>query len=92
MGVEKLNSSNLFSVFPNPVSDIINLTMNFENASDAQLEIIDAQGKMIANPSLGYKVQGEHTVSINVSNLSNGLYLLKITSGQSTVTKRFIKQ
>lgn len=80
------------NLFPNPVSDIINLTMNFENASDAQLEIFDAKGKMIANPSLGYKVQGEHTVSINVSNLSNGLYLLKITSGQSTITKRFIKQ
>jgi hypothetical protein len=80
------------NLFPNPVSDIINLTMNFENASDAQLEIFDAQGKIIANPSLGHKAQGEHTFSINVSNLSNGLYLLKVTSGQSTITKRFIKQ
>lgn len=80
------------NLFPNPVSDIINLTMNFENASDAQLEIFDAQGKIIASPNLGHKAQGKHTVSVNVSNLSNGLYLLKISSGQSTITKRFIKQ
>ncbi len=29
---------------------------------------------------------------INVSNLSKGMYLVKVTSGENVVTKRFIKE
>lgn len=79
------------SLFPNPANDFINLAMSLADPADANLEIFDAQGKLAVNYNLGYKAFGEHTIALNLTNLSNGLFLMKISVGMHTVTKRFIK-
>jgi len=80
------------NLYPNPIANDINIVLNLPDNVNAILEIYDAQGKLVANPKLGNKMQGENNLSINVSNLQSGLYLLKIVAGKNSVTKRFVKQ
>lgn len=72
------------SIYPNPAKDFLNIT----NTSIFELKavsIIDTLGKIIYT--------GTNTDKINVSNLENGMYLVKIElSNSTTVTKHFIKK
>ena len=67
-------------VYPNPTVDFINIS------SDQQLEIrlINLHGQTL-------KTENGTSVRIDVRNLNSGMYLLKITDGKSTSTRRIIK-
>ncbi|MDR6969429.1 putative delta-60 repeat protein [Flavobacterium arsenatis] len=73
--------SNSLIVFPNPVQSIltINATTKIES-----LGIYDSSGKNIFNTF--------DSNSVNVSNLSPGLYLVKAYTDGNFITKKFIKQ
>jgi len=72
------------SVYPNPAENLI--VVDTENSGEnAQYEVFDLQGKLL--------LHGEYEASgINISLLENGLYLLKIQSGDSSGIARFVKQ
>jgi len=72
------------TVYPNPAENLI--MVNSENSGEnAQYEVFDMQGKLL--------LHGEYEASgINISLLENGLYLLKLRSGDSTGIARFVKQ
>lgn len=91
-GIDDIENPLDINLYPNPTNENINITLSLSESTNTILEIYDAQGKLVATPNLGNKAQGEHNLSINVSNLQSGLYLLKIIAGENTVTKRFIKQ
>jgi len=87
------NGENGIHLYPNPAIESISIKMDVSVPSDVSMKIYDTHGKLVSNPNLGYKAHGEHTIPINVSNLSNGLYLMKISAGENfTITKRFMKQ
>ncbi|GAA4291486.1 T9SS type A sorting domain-containing protein [Aestuariibaculum suncheonense] len=72
------------SLSPNPAKDF--LTLNIPNSVNLKtVSIYNILGKEIINTSyLGNK--------INISNLTSGMYLLKLSTTDSNITKRFIKQ
>ena len=65
-----------FKIYPNPVSDILNISGDFLNSS---WEIFDAFGKRVKNGS---------TKTIDLSELETGLYLININRSR---TIKFIK-
>lgn len=72
-----LTSSNsikqsLFSVYPNPVNDYFSIVGHTEEIQSLQL--VDVTGKMV------YFSQQLKSNRVNVENLSNGVYTLKITT------------
>lgn len=74
---------NSFTIFPNPVNDI--LTINLSNES-AKIQIVDLNGSIVINQSLNVLSN-----SLNVSNLPKGVYLCKIESGGIIETLKFVK-
>jgi len=69
------------SVFPNPASDYINISVN--NAVIQNIELFDITGKL---------VNTYQSKTINIRHLNSGIYLLKIELENTTVTKRLIKE
>lgn len=65
------NSASNFSIYPNPVNDIINLSFSSE-VNCEKIEIYGIDGKL-------YHEQNYNVESVNVSNLSNGIYMMKVT-------------
>ncbi|WP_304066963.1 discoidin domain-containing protein [Pedobacter glucosidilyticus] len=78
--------NNLSKVFPNPTKDKITLTFNAENPESIRFQIIDLNGKVI-NYQDKPVVYGINQIEFNVSQLTDGTYLVKWGSN----LEKFIK-
>ena len=78
-----------FNISPIPASNMINIS--FDNISNDQIiiEVYDLLGRQ--NMSTISNVTNGKT-SLNISVLSRGIYVAKVTSGTTTSVKRFIKE
>ena len=75
------NELNAVSVYPNPASELINIT---SNSNIDNIIIRDLLGKEVMNlNNINHPVQ-----IIDVSNLSNNIYLVEIQSNNNTVMKK----
>jgi hypothetical protein len=82
---ENINSDEV-SVYPNPTSSIVNLV--WENESlERTLNIFDFNGRLVQNSI----VRGNMT-SFSVEDWAKGMYLVQITSSNSTSFKKLIVQ
>lgn len=67
-------------IYPNPVSNLLTVK---SNQKIDKLELYSILGKKV-------KVK-EFSNNLNISNLSSGLYLLKIYSGNNSISKKIVK-
>ncbi|MFN6037056.1 MAG: DUF4465 domain-containing protein [Bacteroidota bacterium] len=84
VGVEE-NSLNLFNVYPIPTSNIITIE-NLSEINASKIEVLDISGKQLITLET---IQKKSTVDLSV--LPNGIYHLKIISGDRIHFNRIIK-
>jgi hypothetical protein len=83
LSIENTLVDNLI-MYPNPTKDFLNLS--FDNLLyNGNYTITDLSGKIILNSQL-------NSNKIDVSNITNGIYFLSVTSEGVTQTQKFIKQ
>jgi plastocyanin len=80
------NNLNLISIYPNPSTSAINLTIP-KDIHSGHITVYDIMGKQVCSE----KFKTNTNVSINIVNWSSGSYYLKIISGENILTKNFIK-
>jgi hypothetical protein len=88
LSVNGLSNNTNIDVFPNPSSDVINISGILEKGVSTVVEIFDLSGKKILNKTI---INSNQDLTINVSNLPNGLFILKIRNGESIYTQKIIK-
>lgn len=77
---------NSLILFPNPTTDVLNI--HFTNTvSNAKIFIYDTTGKIIYSN----EIENTNTNQIDISTLSNGIYFVKIVTGEKSETKKIIK-
>lgn len=76
-----------FQIFPNPASSELNLKFDNEIKEDATIELVDGLGKILYKKIMNSS--SNHT--IDISNLSQGVYFCKFVMGDKILTKKFIK-
>ncbi len=74
----------LGAIYPNPTSGIINISLTTP-LDEGQLEVYDMTGKLVVQP---IQMGGSLIYQLDLSGLSDGIYLLKINDGQRQVAKR----
>jgi hypothetical protein len=79
--------TNKDNIFPNPVIDILTIRINPHDGNVQNIQIFDVLGKR-HNISLDYVQKGSSHISIDVSGLQKGVYILKI----GALSYKFIKQ
>lgn len=89
VGIDNDQKELAVSVKPNPVKDKLNLDVN-ATLSGSVITLSDARGKLIF--TMNTAPGEDFHISKDVSNLPNGVYLLKIHSGQALYTEKIIKQ
>lgn len=76
-------------LFPNPVNDVLNIQMSIIGERTAKIALINIYGQIIFEESASFS---NGAYKIPTSNLSNGLYIVKITlDNNAIVTAKFIK-
>ena len=82
-------ASATFQVFPNPVSETLNIQFSSAPGSNGTIEILSMEGKLVRIRAL----DGNTTLyRIDLSNLSSGLYICRINSGSVIQSWKIIKQ
>jgi hypothetical protein len=82
LSLNSIKSALKINIYPNPTEAYLNI--NSKSVIE-YAEIFDITGKLIS------KIESPNK-AINVSDLSKGMYLIKLSSQNKTVTKRIIKQ
>lgn len=87
LGVNELEIKE-FNVFPNPASDVVNVTFEAENA-DYEVSIIDLQGREVAAQNFS-NLSGSQTVTFPVAELAKGSYLVRISANGVSQTRNVV--
>jgi len=85
LAIEDNTFSKAINVYPNPTSGLVYIDSS-KNLMDT-IEVVDMSGRIIKHIEQG----AVNRYQMNISNLANGVYFVKITSGTNEAIKRIIK-
>ena len=82
---------NGISLYPNPASDLLNISFNSAVQSTVYFEVVDILGKQVYTENFTAQV-GNNLRSVFISKLKNGLYFVKIQNQEQQIVERFVKK
>ncbi len=85
VSVSSVENSNGFNVYPNPAKDLVNVDFGTTNHGVTNVMVTDIQGKEVFSTNIN---NDKSTVSIPVSNLASGFYMLKMQTATGTVAQK----
>ena len=79
----------MVTMYPNPVQG--EATVSFEAiGGNVSYQVYDMAGRLVMNQNLGNFAQGSQEVRVNMSELSSGSYILRLTQGSNTSCAKFL--
>lgn len=84
LGINDLNPSNLFTVYPNPTKNRVTIKLNRPLKANAHL--FDLNGRLILEQRLN-----NLNTTLNINTFKTGVYVLKIQTDQGKLIKRITK-
>jgi ELWxxDGT repeat protein len=81
-------SVRLHAPHPNPASSEATITFDISEASSVRVEVFDVLGRRVAVLTDGIVAVGEHAVTWDAGSLPSGLYLVRLTVGDTVQTQR----
>jgi len=85
-GINDNNDRNKFTVYPNPANEILNLDLKDLSDKNILLEIFDIKGRTIFEKCLNNDIHNE----VNISDIPEGIYMLKVSSENYNSTQKLI--
>tara|TARA_Y100001970_G_scaffold231641_1_gene288011 strand:+ start:1434 stop:3026 length:1593 start_codon:yes stop_codon:yes gene_type:complete len=78
------------SVYPNPFNPTTTIMYQIPEFSNISIDVYNMNGQMIQNLHSGFKNPGEYSIIWNASNVTSGIYLIKLVSGSFIETQKVI--
>jgi len=89
-GKETPSSFEISKIYPTPADDRININVVIPSQSDIDISIYDITGRKVATVTSGLYNSGEYTLTGDVSGLTNGVYIVRMTADSGCVSKNFV--
>lgn len=91
IGINELTdiASSIF-LSPNPAGESVRINFSIDKPRKIEFQLSDFLGKSVCDPIIHQSQYGINSVSISTSHLTSGIYFLKITSGDSRLTKKVV--
>ena len=80
------DENNLLSIYPNPTSGEINVS--FYNYNQSNLKIINLLGEVIYRQN--FSEYGNQLLTIDLSEFSNGIYILELKNDKDIINEKII--
>jgi hypothetical protein len=87
LGISATEQQLIANAFPNPFNDQLKITISELN-SNSSVEIFNITGQLVSSNTFN----NQSTIYLNLSDLSKGSYILKITSNNKQHIQQLIKQ
>ncbi|MEW6468087.1 MAG: T9SS type A sorting domain-containing protein [Bacteroidota bacterium] len=83
----------LYAPYPSPANDEVTVDFYLPEKSTVSIELYDMTGKLVASPIEEKEfASGSNTCMVNIKNLSSGIYLVKLRTGDTVRTKKVVKE
>jgi hypothetical protein len=76
------------AVYPNPFEAYTNVTFTLDKSEKASVDVFDMFGKKVYSVLPFEFGAGQNNIRVNNVNLSNGMYILRLTIGNQIVTRK----
>jgi len=83
LGINEAENKELISIFPNPATD----ELTIETQLTSEIEISNLEGQVVKK----FEVN-DGKLSIDISDLNSGIYIIRVQTDKGITTKKFIKQ
>jgi hypothetical protein len=80
----------LFSIFPNPTADALNIIYTADQEGPVQLTLVNMLGQTLQATELHPQI-GLNTTKLDLSTYSNAVYFIRISNGTKTIIRRVSK-
>ena len=78
-----MQNEGLVSVYPNPVSDILNIEYQMDKDGMFKAELVTLQGMVILSSGKADCRAGMNKAAMNLTDIPNGAYLLRVICGEN---------
>ena len=86
--LDLFDQTRALKVFPNPTSGVTRAYFYLVNPDNVELNLYNTFGQKVRNLRPGYLSAGEHQVEIDARNLTPGVYILQLTTGNKVYTRK----
>lgn len=90
VGVDELSIFDALDMYPNPGKGEFTVRGQMQNSEDVTIELTNMLGQAL-QPAIFISGSTEFTQPVDISSYANGVYFIRITAADSSVTVRYIK-
>lgn len=90
VGIDELGIFDALDVYPNPGKGEFTVRGQMQNAEDVVIEVTNMLGQAL-QPSINIGNATQFTQPFDISKYANGVYFIRITAADASVTVRYIK-
>jgi PKD repeat protein len=89
LSVEEIMGISNLVIYPNPASNDVFISFDNQSGNAMSIELVDQLGRVVYSSS-EIQIIGFNTIALNSSNVSDGMYSVRLQSGNNSITKRII--
>jgi hypothetical protein len=90
--IAKLSKEDDIAIYPNPGNGVFTLTNNLTYELKLNIEIVDVAGQLVKSINQPKFNSGINSIEIDISELSNGIYFLKVFNDSFNQTLKVFKK
>jgi hypothetical protein len=76
--------------YPNPFNPSTTIGVSLPESSDVQLTVFDLSGRQIFSATKSGLQPGYHTLTVDASSWSSGVYLYRVSAGNQVAVKKMV--
>ncbi|MEN9639742.1 MAG: hypothetical protein RLZZ262_1611 [Bacteroidota bacterium] len=88
VGINENSLTTGFNVYPNPVSETLNLNFGLSQDAVVTVEVVDMLGNIVMSEQIGSKQAGMNNAQLNMSELAAGMYMVNLKANNAVSTLR----
>ena len=91
VGTDDQASFTSLAVYPNPASQVVNVSFTAAVPQQVSIEILSLKGETLFTDNLTY-FKGPYLKTVDVSAFAKGIYMLRLKSDQGTTIQKILIQ
>jgi PKD repeat protein len=88
-GIESLTDGTSLELYPNPTSDVINVSFNGSKTHNLTVRVVNVNGQLVFNDVVG-QYAGQYKNAIDLSTEAKGVYFIQLITDQGTINRKVV--
>jgi len=84
------NIFGIYEIYPNPFNSSTKISYSLESLGDIKISIFNIAGQRVFETNIMRQEPGRYAIQWDDSGLSSGVYVVKLTQGENTDSKRML--